>query len=63
MDTVLEPQAFSKLGFSKEETEKVVARLNLLLANYHMHYQKLRNFHWNVRGTNFFDIHQQFEDL
>ncbi len=63
MDTMLKSQAFRKLGFSKTETEKVVEKLNLLLANYHLHYQKLRNFHWNVQGSDFFDMHEQFEDL
>jgi len=23
----------------------------------------LRNFHWNVSGHNFFDLHEQFEDM
>ena len=36
--------------------------LNDLLANYHVHYQKLRNYHWNVKGPDFFDIHEKFEE-
>ena len=52
---------FKKLGFSKLETAEIVKRMNLLLANYHVHYQKLRNYHWNVKGPDFFDIHEQFE--
>ena len=35
--------------------------LNRLLANYQVHYQKLRNFHWNVEGPYFFELHEQFE--
>ena len=27
-----------------------------------MHYHKLRNFHWNVDGADFFELHQEFED-
>lgn len=50
-----------KLGFSVEETEEVVSKLNHLLANYQVHYQKLRNFHWNVEGKDFFELHEQFE--
>lgn len=49
------------LGYTKEEIESVVNAMNLLLANYHVHYQKLRNYHWNVKGGDFFDIHEQFE--
>ena len=53
---------YRKLGFDKGETEKLVDVLNALLANYHLHYQKLRNFHWNVKGPDFFDLHEQFEE-
>ncbi|MCC5930872.1 MAG: DNA starvation/stationary phase protection protein [Cyclobacteriaceae bacterium] len=48
-------------GYSREEINNVVNAMNLLLANYHVHYQKLRNYHWNVKGGDFFDIHEQFE--
>ncbi|MEJ2005887.1 MAG: DNA starvation/stationary phase protection protein [Cyclobacteriaceae bacterium] len=53
--------AYKKLGYSKAETKEVVEALNALLANYHVHYQKLRNYHWNVKGADYFDIHEQFE--
>lgn len=55
-------KAYSKLGFSESETADMVNALNQLLANYHVHYQKLRNYHWNVKGPDFFDIHEKFED-
>jgi starvation-inducible DNA-binding protein len=51
----------TKLGFSEEETKEVIDALNKLLANYQVHYQKLRNFHWNVEGKDFFELHDQFE--
>jgi starvation-inducible DNA-binding protein len=54
---------FSRLGFSADEARQVVAPLNLLLANYHIHYQKLRNFHWNIRGRDFYELHGVFENL
>ncbi|MAD97295.1 MAG: DNA starvation/stationary phase protection protein [Flavobacteriaceae bacterium] len=41
----------------------VVTELNVLLADYHVFYQKLRNFHWNVMGENFFDLHEKFESM
>jgi starvation-inducible DNA-binding protein len=50
-----------KLGWSDEETEQITGALNSLLANYTIHYQKLRNYHWNVKGSDFFDLHEQFE--
>ena len=50
-----------KLGWSAEETAEITTALNEVLANYMVHYQKLRNFHWNVKGPDFFDLHEQFE--
>jgi starvation-inducible DNA-binding protein len=57
----LSKRTFSKLGYSKLETAELTDAMNHLLANYSVHYQKLRNFHWNVKGPDFFDIHEQFE--
>lgn len=51
----------SPLGFEPEETERSVELLNELLANLQVHYQKLRNFHWNVEGPDFYDLHDQFQ--
>lgn len=59
----LKKRAYTKLGFSGLETVEIVTALNTLLANYHIHYQKMRNFHWNVKGNNFFELHRQFSDL
>lgn len=56
-------RVFKKLGYNKEESEHIVKSLNQLLANYHVHFQKLRNFHWNVTGGDFFDLHEKFEEL
>ena len=51
------------LNLDTKKTETTVEELNVLLADYHVYYQELRNFHWNVEGTNFFDLHEQFEDM
>ncbi len=53
----------SYLGLDEKKTTKTVQELNTLLADYHIYYQKLRNFHWNVIGKNFFDLHEKFEEL
>ncbi|MDT0649672.1 Dps family protein [Autumnicola edwardsiae] len=53
----------SYLGLDNAKTEKTVGELNTLLADYHLYYQKLRNFHWNIIGKNFFDLHEKFEEL
>ena len=49
------------LGFKTEDAKELVSNLNKLLANYQIHYQKLRNFHWNVKGSDFFELHAEFE--
>tara|TARA_R100001369_G_scaffold92896_1_gene141010 strand:- start:21217 stop:21708 length:492 start_codon:yes stop_codon:yes gene_type:complete len=51
------------LGLDNKKTASTVKELNILLADYHLYYQKLRNFHWNVIGKNFFDLHEKFEEL
>ncbi|MFD2585647.1 Dps family protein [Croceitalea marina] len=51
------------LNLEEEKVLPVVNELNTLLADYHMYYQKLRNFHWNITGENFFDLHEKFESL
>jgi len=40
-----------------------VALLNGLLADAAGFWYKLRNYHWNVTGPNFFVLHDQFEKL
>lgn len=49
------------LNLDSKKTKETVDELNILLSDYHLYYQKLRNFHWNIVGHNFFDLHEQFE--
>jgi len=42
---------------------RVIDSLQPLLADYQVLYQKLRSFHWNVRGPLFFELHLKFEEL
>lgn len=51
------------LGLGKDRIEGTVNELNQLLSNYHIYYQNLRNYHWNISGENFFDLHEKFEHL
>ncbi len=61
-DKETKKRVYARLGYTKLETAELVDALNKLLANYSVHYQKLRNFHWNVKGADFFDIHENFEN-
>lgn len=51
------------LNINTDKIEPVVNELNILLADYHIYYQNLRTFHWNILGKNFFDLHMKFENL
>jgi len=64
MDNILEKEKqYTKLGFTKLETAEIILNLNELLANYQTHFHKLQNFHWNVKGRDFFELHEKFEEL
>ncbi|WP_223068888.1 Dps family protein [Paenibacillus caui] len=41
----------------------VQEQLNLQVANWTLLYTKLHNFHWYVKGSNFFTLHAKFEEL
>lgn len=40
-----------------------VQQLNALIADYTVFYQKLRHYHWNVKGPRFFQLHEKFEEM
>ena len=42
---------------------KLTELLNKLLADYHIYYQNLRGFHWNVTGRKFFILHEKYEEF
>ena len=42
---------------------QITTTLNQLLANYHIHYQRARAFHWNIKGPRFFELHLKFEEF
>ena len=52
-----------EISLEEKKVRPVVDHLNDLLANYHIHYQKLRWCHWNVKGPSFFTLHLKFEEL
>jgi starvation-inducible DNA-binding protein len=45
------------------ESNQITAELNKLLANYHIHYQRSRAYHWNIKGDKFFELHVKFEEF
>lgn len=51
------------IGLKIKDSKVLAEKLNSLLASYQIYYQNLRNFHWNVTGPNFFELHAKFEEL
>lgn len=47
----------------KTQENKVVKALNLQVANWTVLFTKLHNYHWYVKGPNFFSLHTKFEEL
>lgn len=50
------------IGISIENREAVARILSRLLADEHVLYVKTRNYHWNVMGMQFQQLHQVFSD-
>ncbi len=50
-------------GINDQTSALLVNALNQLLADYHVYYQNLRGFHWNISGPGFFELHAHFEQL
>ena len=42
-------------------SKETVKNLNQLVADMTVFYQKLRHYHWNVKGPQFFMLHEKFE--
>jgi starvation-inducible DNA-binding protein len=64
MAKVAETQLASEktnIGLNQEQRERIVETLNTLLADESVLYTKTRNYHWNVTGPRFHDLHIFFE--
>jgi starvation-inducible DNA-binding protein len=53
----------TKIGLEKKVTLDIIDALNVLLADKHVLYIKTRNYHWNVKGDSFLELHEFFEKL
>ncbi len=50
------------IGLGEKGSNELGEKMNILLANFQIHYQNLRAVHWNIRGRDFFELHVKFED-
>jgi starvation-inducible DNA-binding protein len=51
-----------KIGINDNGREGMVSALGTVLADQHVLYVKLRNFHWNLTGPRFNSLHEFFEE-
>lgn len=42
--------------------ENLLNNLNTFLSNLNVFYRKLQNYHWNVKGNDFFTVHAKLEE-
>lgn len=52
-----------KIGLNKEKSIIIAKKLNKYLADLHVLYSKLHNYHWNVVGIGFFEMHLKLEEF
>ncbi len=45
------------------ENDKTIGKLNELLSDVQVAYMNVKGFHWNVKGQNFFMLHEKYEEL
>ncbi|MHC0551181.1 Dps family protein [Salinicoccus sp. CNSTN-B1] len=48
---------------NSDRKQEVRQALNLQVANFTVLWTKLHNYHWYVKGNNFFSLHDKFEEL
>jgi starvation-inducible DNA-binding protein len=51
------------IGLDIEQAKELSNKLNVLLSTYQLFYINARGFHWNIKGTNFFELHVKFEEI
>lgn len=56
------PKENINVGLNEDQLCSIVELLNVLLADQHVLYTKTRNYHWNVVGPRFNDLHKFFEE-
>jgi len=44
-------------------SEQLISSVNKQVANWTVLYTKLHNYHWYVKGSQFFTLHEKFEEL
>ena len=51
------------IGLNDEKSQALANELNALLAHYQVLYMNTRGYHWNIKGQQFFELHEKFEEI
>ena len=53
----------ANIGIAEKNSQAIAFSLNKILADEHILHTKTRNYHWNVEGSNFMEMHKFYEGL
>jgi starvation-inducible DNA-binding protein len=51
------------IGLDSAKARSLATELNELLAHYQVFYMNTRGYHWNIKGQQFFELHEKFEEI
>lgn len=53
----------ANIGLTEKNSQAIAQKLNTILADEFLLSLKTRNYHWNVEGSNFMEMHKFYEGL
>jgi len=53
----------ANIGLTEKNSQAIAEKLNIILADEFLLSLKTRNYHWNVEGSNFMEMHKFYEEL
>ena len=53
----------ANIGLTEKNSQAIAQKLNTILADEFLLALKTRNYHWNVEGSNFMEMHKFYEGL
>jgi starvation-inducible DNA-binding protein len=56
-------ETLNSIGLDEEKSARTVDKLNLLLSDVQVFYMNVRGYHWNIKGKEFFLLHEKYEEL
>jgi starvation-inducible DNA-binding protein len=63
MNTIVEHDTLSAdIGISEASRQQIATLLNQLVADESVLYLKTKNYHWNVEGEDFWELHKFFDE-